>query len=297
MQSLQEIVTDKQDQSWIGSIRLMFNSKKYSSKALVILEGKTDIGLYRAASANDCIYFDSPCDGKKTVLDYVEQLRVEGMEKVFGVCDADFDHIRGISYDNVHLTDVHDIEMMMLSDNFLLRFFYEFTSHQAYDYSQVNDLIVNIKDKIFQVCYHIGILKWVNYDYHLKLNFKKLGYHLFINISGFDVAIDEDKYIEHILLRSKNCTVDKAILREMYEEYKRRDADFLHICNGHDFSFILAMLYRTDISTDRDITQSRVESLLRVNYELASFFNSNLYSCIKRIIDEHSGVSSVNAVG
>lgn len=287
MQSLQEMVSDKKDTTWISSIRMMFNSEKYSSKSLVILEGPTDIGLYRAVaesvSACDCVHFDSPGDGKKIVLEYVNILRTEGMGEVYGVCDADFDHIRGICYDHIHLTDLHDIEMMMLSPNFIRSFFFEYTLHSAYDASDANELIERINDQIFNACYLIGILKWVSYDLSLMLNFKKLGYHLFVSVSGFDLSLDEDKYIDHVLMRSKSV-VSKEFILEKYNEYKERNESLLHVCNGHDFTFLLGLLYRSNISNNKDISHKMVESCLRLKYDLSSFNKTKLYSSIRDIL-------------
>jgi len=282
MKSLQALVAEEQDTTWLGSIRMMFNSPKYSVKSLVILEGKSDIGLYRAAMPCESIYFDSPCDGKKKVLEYVDILIKEGMGKVYGICDADFDHIRGVSYENIYLTDFHDIEMMMLSREFIRRFFFEYTLHHIYDSSAAEVLIDKIKDQVFNICYLIGILKWVSYDHRLMLNFKKLGYNCFVSVSGFELSFDIEKYIDHVLIRSVN-KVDKQYLLELHEEYRKKDADLVHICNGHDFTYLLGLLYRGEISNDTEINQNRVERSLRLTYDLSHFCNTQLYSNIQNI--------------
>lgn len=280
MKSLQEFATEEQDTTWLGSIRMMFKTPKYSVKSLVILEGKNDIGLYRSSTPCDSIYFDSPCDGKRKVLEYVEVLVKEGMQKVYGICDADFDHLSGVNYDNIYLTDYHDIEMMMLSREFIRRFFFEYTHHKIYESHNTDQLIDKIKDQVFNTCYLIGILKWISYDHKLMLNFKKLGYTSFVRVSEFEMEFDVNKYIDHVLLRSKN-KIDKQYLLTMYEEYKHKDADLVHICNGHDFTYLLSLLYRGDISNDKDLNQSRVESSLRLFYSLAHFSDTRLYSSIK----------------
>ncbi|EEA5563080.1 TPA: DUF4435 domain-containing protein, partial [Salmonella enterica subsp. enterica serovar Heidelberg] len=93
---------------------LLFRSPKYSRKIFFTLEGESDIRFLNTHFADERIHYDSPCSGKPEVINAVQLLRSHGKQNVYGLCDADFDILEGNSYENIHFTDCHDLEMMLI---------------------------------------------------------------------------------------------------------------------------------------------------------------------------------------
>lgn len=277
---------------WVQSCILQFKSPKYYGRQLFVLEGKSDIGFYRNLFTDSQVYFDSPCGGKFDVIESVRKLKERGMEDVLGVCDADFDHLLQCKYPNVLVTDVHDIEMMMLSKEFILTFFHDYTKHTSYTSDSSKDLCDNIMMSLLDSCYKIGILKLINIKYGIGLNFKGMTYDKFIKINEFKIEFDAEAYISHILDRSRdNVEFDFVKLYDLYNKYYDSNYDKEHICNGHDFTYLLSMVYKGEHSQDRNIKQDHIERFLRATYTHSKFMVTELGKSLHSLIYPATGDS------
>ena len=100
-----------------NEIRLLFRHPSYKDKIIIVVEGNSDIKLFRKLIQDDRIKIES-IDGKKDLIKVMKELSVEYPDKILGICDADFDHLIGIAEErrkySVYVTDNHDIEIMML---------------------------------------------------------------------------------------------------------------------------------------------------------------------------------------
>jgi hypothetical protein len=260
---------------WIGMIILHFNQPCYAQKKLIVVEGHTDIGFFRNKCPSDNIHYDSPCNGKLGVLNSVVGLKSVGFRNAIGICDADFDHLLGNKYDDILLTDYHDIELMMITDDFISEFFHEYTDHRKYIPESAREIIDRIKHSIFDVCYKIGVLKFISFENNIGLNFEGMTYSEFIKVQGFDVTFDLDIFINHILGRTRKKILSFDEAKQLYEDYLKIDRDKLHICNGHDFTYILGMIYKEGHTVDKNISQDKIERVLRMSYH-DKIFNQTL---------------------
>lgn len=261
---------------WVGMMILLFKQPKYNDKKLVVVEGRSDISFFRKTFSEEGAYYDSPCEGKEAVIRSVNKLHERGLAHAIGICDADFDHILGKKYDNIYLTDYHDIEMMMITDDFISAFFYEHTDHKKYLSENAQLICENIKHSIFDVCYKIGVLKFINLEHDLRLKFAGMTYAEFITIDGFDITFNLQKYIGHILSRNNIEAQNFSFYTDLYENFIREDRDKLHMCNGHDFTYILGMVYKEPHTLDKNISQEKIERVLRMSYQKDAFARTNL---------------------
>ncbi|UXY09682.1 DUF4435 domain-containing protein [Kosakonia sp. ML.JS2a] len=285
MMSLKDSTTEL---DWVGSMILLFKSEKYSGKILIVLEGRTDIGLFKCLELHDSIHYDSPCKGKISVIDSVRKLRESGNDKVYGVCDADFDIILNRSYEDIVLTDFHDIEVMMISCGFIRNFFFEYTNPKSYEFLDENALISEIEKNIFDVCYYIGVLKWINAEHDFGFNFTNLNIESFVHFDGFRISFDKDIFISDVLKRYKK-EVDYDYISMLYDEYDQKTVDVLHVCNGHDFTNVLSKLYKGEFTNDKNINQDKIERNLRLYYSAQHFEKTNMYNKIKNILKKYEG--------
>ena len=85
---------------------------------IINVEGDSDINFYRWLT--DCHVELNQNNGKKAALEAVATAIRTNKKGVVAIVDSDFDHILQIGPDrNVFRTDTHDIETMMLREDFL----------------------------------------------------------------------------------------------------------------------------------------------------------------------------------
>ncbi|ECF3115561.1 hypothetical protein E2L91_24530, partial [Salmonella enterica subsp. enterica serovar Typhimurium] len=112
------------------------------------------------------------------------------------------------------------------------------------------------------------------------LMFKGMKYDNFITFVDFSANIDIDNYIQHILDRSprKPPHCDFNFLKKEYQLLYNKQADYKYVCNGHDFTYITMMAFHSEFSRDKNITQEKVESHLRIAYSATAFQRTNIYN-------------------
>ncbi|MGK6702376.1 hypothetical protein ACKUZO_019680 [Acinetobacter baumannii] len=101
----------------------------------------------------------------------MEELVNSHKGKIISICDADFDHIEDLEHQrnkfDIYLTDYHDSEVMMLKSGSLFSFIDEY-SKDEYLLSLKSELLNNV----FNASKALGILRYINYKYNMKLSFK-----------------------------------------------------------------------------------------------------------------------------
>lgn len=274
---------------WIASMMLLLKSPQFCNKIFFALEGESDIRFMNTYFSNDIIHFDSPCSGKPEVINAVSDLRSQGKNSVYGICDADFDTLEGKVYNNIHFTDCHDLEMMLIEGGAFDKFVSEFIKVDELREKSLEEIKQELKNSFINVSYKIGILKWVNHKLGLSLMFKGMNYNDFISLNGFNASLNEELYIKHILSRSPKkpveCNYD-YLLKE-YNTLYALNADYRYVCNGHDFTYLIMMAFRNEYSRDRNISKDRIETHLRMGYSSESFRTTGVYNHITSILVAH----------
>ncbi|EHK89966.1 DUF4435 domain-containing protein [Aggregatibacter actinomycetemcomitans] len=259
-----------------NEILLKSKSPQYRNRFFVLVEGCTDIRFFNKHFSYQTVSFESVLSGKPEVEKSINYLIDNGLTKVFGVCDADFDHIERKEYNNIYLTDFHDLEMFFIESNCLHKIFCEYlTNKNESDYDKV-------KEDIIKVCYKIGIIRFLNFrEQAMKLNFKGMNFGEFIEFIDSKIEFDIHKFVQFILNRSKNTPREytKEYIISKYQELTNVSFDYRHLCNGHDFVNILAIVIR-DMSGKTNINQERLEENMRIGYELECFRETILYNRI-----------------
>jgi hypothetical protein len=275
----------------INSIKLLLKHPFYADKLILVVEGKSDIRLFRSLFNQEKIKIES-IDGKKQLIksmqDFIESYR----NKVLSICDADFDHIESMEDErllsDIYLTDFHDAEVMMLKSNSLNSFIDE--------YSQSDKLLYlknNLLNKAFNASKTLGLLRYINFKKDMKINFKKLNFSQFlvINPLTIDININLEILIDILISRSPKFASTKEDLFNYYNEYIKNDYDDCQINCGHDLTNIISYIFRQkEFSIETNMDVNKVESALRLSYQQHYFKETKLYKNINsRInIDEKS---------
>ena len=104
-------------QEKLNQIRMDLNHPNTQGKVFVLVEGESDIRLYRKLF-NDAICKVEIVPGGNVKLESCVADISSSYPLAIGIRDADFIHLSSEAYNkvNMFLTDYHDIEMTMIAD-------------------------------------------------------------------------------------------------------------------------------------------------------------------------------------
>ncbi|MCR0998594.1 DUF4435 domain-containing protein [Serratia rubidaea] len=286
MISLRDAVSED---NWLSSMMLLLRNEMYRRHILIIVEGTSDIRFFNSYRIDHRFIYESPENGKREVISAVNELRQAGNDAVYGICDADFDGLSGVSYEGVFYTDAHDLEMMLVKGGVVDKFIMMHTDRKLIQGEKASPFCYEVKMNILSACYQLGLLKWYNYLNRTGLNFKGMTHRNFISINNTDVTVDSHAYIEHVLSRSR--TYDNSLsIPELHNEMRRLELmspDHFSICNGHDFNCILKMMYDTSLSTKKNMRLDEIDSYLQMSYDQPTFRNTNLHESLNSLLQLH----------
>ena len=277
------------EDDWLSSMMLLFRNEMHKHNILIIVEGITDIKFFNAYRLDNRFIYESPENGKREVISAVNQLREAGNDAVYGICDADFDGLSGISHNGVFFTDAHDLEMMLVKGGVVDKFIMTHTERKLIQGNLAEVFCRDVKINILCACYRLGLLKWFNYLNHSKLNFKGMNCREFININKTEVIVDDMEYIRYVLSRSRAVAeqLNAGVLLEGMRKLELMSPEHFSICNGHDFTCILKMMYETDISVNRNMRLDEIDNYLRLCYDQPTFKTTRLHTSLNQLLALH----------
>ncbi|MGD6736164.1 hypothetical protein ACP5PY_07175 [Photobacterium leiognathi subsp. mandapamensis] len=219
--------------SKFNEIRMLVNKKKYKNKVFILLEGKTDIKLFRKLFDTEKVQLES-LDGKDNVDSVVKAIVASHQERVIGIADADFDHISGIKDDSlIYLTDTHDTETLIINSVGIKSIIAEYATEGYHD-----GLCRNLHKNVFEIAYEIGLLKLVNCLYGYNLSFKEIDFNNFITVNGLNIKLDQDNFIDEVIHHSKAVGYDvrDKLINHINDIRSHEHCEYM-VCSGHDSIF------------------------------------------------------------
>lgn len=259
--------------SKLSEIRLSIKHPSNKNKVFILLEGSTDIKLFRKFFAKE--YTDTTgLDGKEKVIQALEKLIAEGFTKIIGIKDADFDYLLNIPPStNLFITDLHDMEIQMIESSALDALLVE--------YGKINIETHEIKEKIYPIALTIGCTRF--FDEKKKhtgqerdLCFDSLKFQSFVHASNEQLIFDETKFLSELLSESTKrkpsleLTIDA--LKEEIKSIQSENPDLKQICSGHDLTKLLGLLL---LKTPNG---NEMEKALRLACHFNNFQATTLYT-------------------
>lgn len=271
--------------SKIVELRLSITHPNNEGKVFILLEGKTDIRLFRKLFSSQRT--DSTAlDGKDKVVTALNTLLQEGFSNIIGIKDADFEHVEPIEpSQNLFLTDFHDIEIQMIESNAFNSLICEYFS------SQCQDKVEDIKRTLYEIALIIGYTRWFNEkekvinEEHIFL-FEGLSFQNFITVnSNCTMILDQNEYFSLLIdhSKSKNPYLSLTVqdLKDKVDELKGSSQNEKQICCGHDMTKLLERLLSNGSNCDQsNINQDKIESGLRLGYDVEAFKQTTLYNAL-----------------
>lgn len=277
------------EEDWLSTQLMAMRNSMNKNRILVVVEGITDISFFNAHRLDDRILYDSPESGKSEVIHAVRMLRDAGNDAVYGVCDADFDRLSDVSHEGIYFTDAHDLEMMLVEGGVVDKFIMHFAQRRLTTGKLATPFCQNIKQSVLLASYRLGLLKWFNYLNRAGLKFKGMRYLDFVSVNGTDIVVDEIAYIDHIIKRNPGRSI--ALERtELHKEMLRLDMlspDKYAISNGHDFMYLLKMLFDTPVSIKNSMRIDEIDNYMRLSYDRQIFSSTQLHSSLRRLLTLH----------
>ncbi len=185
----------KQDityQDKIDELMLDMSHPNNHGQLFIFVEGESDIRLFRKFfNLDNCKVESIP--GGNTKLEEGVRVLTRSYPLVFGIRDSDFIRLGSIEYNqtNMFLTDLHDIEMTLISED-------EVFSAVVFEYSGIaKDDHNGIRLKIIKTIEKVSYLKWLNQVENLELKFEGSGFQDLVSFVNED--IDFSEYFKRVL--------------------------------------------------------------------------------------------------
>jgi len=261
--------------SKLNELRLLLIHPQSRHKAFILVEGDSDIRLFRKLFHDQKTEIKSIPGGYTNLeLGLLELLK--DYTSVIGIRDADFLHIerKKLTIPVLFLTDVHDMEMILIiSDETFKSILYEFKPNDTIDINKIrNNFLESVK--------FIGYLRWYNNIHNLELNFKEFGLGDFVNSEN--LILDEIKCINNLLQRSPNKKInDESVLLVEVKSMINSAHDLTQICCGDDVTKVIALYFSKEKHT-KGVNSERIESQLRTSYNFQHFKQTKLYASLKK---------------
>ncbi|MBA7563088.1 hypothetical protein ES708_04741 [subsurface metagenome] len=260
--------------------------------AVVIVEGDDDVSLFeRLFARGSCEVL--PARGKENALDSIQRLNNSKVPGVLAIVDADFDRIAGLSssYQNVVMSDHHDVEVMLITSPALEAVLQEYASRGKADRYLHATKSQSLREALFASAHPIGVFRWLSYSQKWSLDFDEMNYKKFLNDN---LSVDCDKMISYIRQFTAGRYAsdptslaarwpDDAVLVPMIAKtMETTRSNRNELCCGHDLAALLAIGLRSKWGSQPAsiANKSNVGALLRLAYDTSFFATTDLYSTI-----------------
>jgi hypothetical protein len=255
-------------ESKITELRLDISNPKSEGKVFVLLEGESDVKLYRKLFNNDTCKIET-IPGGKIFLEKGLEILNDIYKLIIGIRDADFLHLEGEKpqFPNLFLTDYHDYELMMASESQChCPIFFEHTK-----------IVSNEHNLTFEKLLHsirfLGYFRWYNEIGNLEFNFRGLGLNELFDKRTF--TIDDKVLIQTVITRSRDAKIkDVEQIFDAVQGLYNYQHNLFQVCNGHDFMKVMAILCS---SNQKGINEKDMASQFRVAYSQDMFKKTQLF--------------------
>ncbi|MBP2134125.1 hypothetical protein J2128_002091 [Methanomicrobium sp. W14] len=305
---LEDIWADADEIS--GAIRKMEkNYPTLSRKIFIITEGPYDYEFYSRFFSGDLCEIRI-ANSKKNVISVVNSILSEisgnASDSVIGIIDRDFSFFEdseetnitnedgeGSRPENLFLTDTHDIETMIVSNDLIKRVLDHYATNSAGKSFQRSMLDAvrggDILSKLVECCSFIGFSLYINEKYNLNITFKHINCkkrNVFTDFTDVtSMSFDKEKYL--VLLKKRNKEKYDRFLEALSREkpcFERFLKDPMQLCRGHDLMCVLLADININYpqKSGEKVRSRDLERLFRNMYDENRFYETGLFKDLKR---------------
>ena len=229
------------------------------SGAFVIVEGRDDrLFCQQFFDSNLCKIFVA--ESKSNVCETIRILEQDKFSGVVGLIDADFDHLEGRLVDspNIVVTDLHDLECILLQTSGFESLIFEYGSQP-----KLNSFGQDIREVLLTAASPIGYLRLYSERKGLALRFKGIDYGKFIDRTT--LSTNRDALVKEVKRRSGHQGISDILLADGIREIEGLGYDPWQICVGTDILKILSIGLRKLLGSNniKDVEDDRLRQALR----------------------------------
>jgi hypothetical protein len=246
----------------------------------LIVEGPHDKRVYeRIVDAEACTF--EIALGRNNAVGAIEILNLAAFRGAVAIVDRDFHNVLdAVSFPlNVVMTDLHDIDCMMLSSPAFDHVMSEFVSEDRLDAfaAETNPLIAHHLAANAAV---LGCLRLVSLRSGYNLRFEGIEFHKFVDTETLSLNCAE--MIREVLNKSQRHDLDVITLKDEVGAELLENHDHWQIVVGPDVISILSLgLRRVLASHDaKEVSPMILQRCLRLAYEPCFLKNTNLYQSL-----------------
>lgn len=251
------------DDSKIAAVLTILRSPVTNGKTVLVVEGADDVSVYSRFFSTQYVelYPDGCCDTHYRIL---KSLNPNYEARLAAIKDADFDRLNGTrpEYDNLFLTDGHDLENMILREGIPTPIIEEYRS-------RCNNIDLQ---EIHRDLAMISYLRWMNNDGDLCLKFNALSLATYY-VSPY--RIDFERYLSDLLHESNRASV--SVTRSDVEAFAKGHYvnDMSYLTRGHD---LLECIYiRAKDASAGNFSKKKFFKKIRDAYSVDMFVRTSLY--------------------
>lgn len=260
----------------LAKLEMLRGGKK--SKTIVVVEGLTDYRMYgKLLDPMTCEIVIG--ESKENIIEVIRECEKEKLLGVIGIVDADFWHIDSNVKSlpkTLFMTDLHDLECMMLSSKAFEDVFLEYG-----DLSKLakfeRTIGMQLKQWMLENVALVGYLRKLSLDQNLELSFSQLKFEKFMNLETLEII--EERMIQEILYASHKQTRYKSwqISKWLHQEMNAND-NLWQVCCGHDLMEWLAIGFKQHFGAynAKKMTAGQLEGNFRLAYHNTLFKDTKL---------------------
>ncbi|MEA5528120.1 DUF4435 domain-containing protein [Dolichospermum sp. UHCC 0684] len=252
------------------------------SGTFLLVEGSSDKTFYeRFVDKLGCelVITAGKPSSKQRAIAILEILEKSNFQGILAIVDADFDRLQNTSVTSPNLlrTDTHDLETMLIQSPALEKVISEFGSEE-----KITQLNRDIREVLISVGIAIGHLRYISQSDGLNLTFEGITFSKFIDEKNWQ--FNEVKLIQEVKNKSQAFYLKDEDLEKRLITEKSNNQDYWQVCCGHDLVEILSLGLRKAIGTNKtvDVEANSLERNLRLAYEVAYFYKTQLYLAIRQ---------------
>jgi hypothetical protein len=255
---------------------------QHPTRAYLVVEGFDDKAFFgRYIDPAGCKI--EVAHGRCRVVDAILELDKTQFRGALGIVDADFETLeqRPPPSANIVVTDLHDIECMMVASPALSHLLREHGQEALIEsFQAANGKLV---DHVLSIGKALGYLRWASARHQWSLKFEGLEFTAFVRERDF--SFDQRQLFEELRRHQGGYLGTVPLVSELearVDELKNPAHDSWHVCCGHDLVALLSVGLRKVLgkNNESDVRADRLEQQLRLAYEQSYFLRTALHASI-----------------
>ncbi|WP_020559230.1 DUF4435 domain-containing protein [Thiofilum flexile] len=250
----------------------------------LLVEGDSDVRLWTKVVKKEYIL---KADGKNNIIEASNILDSQKDQRVLGVVDADFDRINRVTYsDRIVLTDMHDLEILLLHSSALAQVQLEYFDEENCQEKFERKFGKSPLSFILEYSRIFGVLRYLHY--HIYSDHSPM-YDKDREVFSFN-ALMPNKYVGGKNLafdckRLKKDFCDKTSIDRSYIDQKYDELLFYpdqEICQGHDTLNLICLAFREICKPKKGVSSEELAKLLRLAFSKNDLCQTTMFQALKQ---------------